>query len=77
MFYYRAAESRGKADFGWLKSQHSFSFGNYYDAKHMGFSVLRVINDDIVAPDAGFGKHGHGNMEILYHIHISVPTRPY
>ena len=68
MFYYRAAESRGKADFGWLKSQHSFSFGNYYDAKHMGFSVLRVINDDIVAPDAGFGKHGHRNMEIISYI---------
>lgn len=68
MFYYRAAESRGKANFGWLQSQHTFSFGNYYDGDHMGISTLRVINDDVVAPGAGFGNHGHRDMEIISYI---------
>lgn len=68
MFYYRAAESRGKANFGWLQSQHTFSFGEYYDANHMGISALRVINDDIVAAGAGFGNHGHRDMEIISYI---------
>lgn len=68
MFYYRAAESRGKANFGWLKSQHTFSFGEYYDGDHMGISTLRVINDDVVAPGAGFGNHGHRDMEIISYI---------
>ena len=68
MFYYRPAESRGKANFGWLNSQHTFSFGNYYDADHMGISTLRVINDDMVAPGAGFGNHGHRDMEIISYI---------
>ncbi len=68
MFYYRAAESRGKANFGWLQSQHTFSFGEYYDGDHMGISTLRVINDDVVAPGAGFGNHGHRDMEIISYI---------
>jgi quercetin 2,3-dioxygenase len=62
------SETRGKADFGWLQSKHSFSFGNYYDPKRMNFGVLRVLNDDIVSGGMGFGKHPHDNMEI-----ISIP----
>jgi redox-sensitive bicupin YhaK (pirin superfamily) len=68
MFYYRASEQRGAANFGWLDSRHSFSFGHYYDADHMGISALRVINDDWVAPGAGFDNHGHRDMEIISYI---------
>ena len=68
MTYIRKSESRGKANFGWLQSKHSFSFGNYYDKNHMGVSVLRVINDDLVMPGKGFGEHGHRDMEIISYV---------
>lgn len=61
----RKSQERGKVDFGWLKSFHSFSFGHYYDPKWMGFQNLRVINDDLVAGENGFDFHPHKNMEII------------
>jgi redox-sensitive bicupin YhaK (pirin superfamily) len=64
----RPGSERGYTEIGWLKSWHSFSFGEYFDAEHMGFGPLRVINEDIVAPGGGFPMHGHANMEIITYI---------
>lgn len=65
MIIERPAAMRGNVKLDWLNSQHTFSFGHYYDPAWMGFGVLRVINDDIVAPGGGFAPHRHANMEIV------------
>lgn len=65
---FHAAESRGLANHGWLVSRHTFSFANYFDPDRVQFGALRVLNDDVVQPGAGFGLHPHENMEI-----VSIP----
>jgi len=68
MITLRRSNERGLTELGWLHSRHTFSFGEYYDPQHRGFSALRVINDDVVEPGMGFGTHGHQNAEIFSYV---------
>src|SRR5579863_3192007 len=68
MISVRLAGERGHENYGWLYTQHTFSFGEYHDARHMGFRALRVINEDRVKPESGFGTHSHRDMEIVSYV---------
>lgn len=73
MFEIRRAQDRGVADFGWLDSRHTFSFGHYHDPRYMGFGPLRVINEDRVHPGRGFDAHRHQHMEIITYVLDGAP----
>ncbi|MDZ7750621.1 MAG: pirin family protein [Gammaproteobacteria bacterium] len=68
MLEIRPAEARGHVSLDWLDSHHTFSFGEYHDPRFMGTSILRVINDDVIAPGGGFATHGHRDMEIVTYV---------
>ncbi len=68
MIKVRKSEDRGGGNFGWLNTNYTFSFNNYHDPKYMGFRSLRVINEDWVEPNQGFGTHGHSDMEIITYV---------
>ena len=66
--YIHKSDNRGHVNMGWLNAKHSFSFGSWHDPRFMGISALRVINEDRIAAQRGFGRHGHDNMEILTYV---------
>jgi quercetin 2,3-dioxygenase len=68
MFTIRPASERGRGDYGWLDTRHTFSFNEYHDPRHVSFRALRVMNEDWIAPGKGFGTHGHRDMEIVTYV---------